>query len=90
MRNGRKLSVGTLREFFALFPIGLVALPAGWLFVAFLMAGLREVGEPARKARIVDLAAESHRGHSWPFVLGGVASAVGLLLYALSSRGSRD
>ncbi len=117
-RYGRRPFVLATFALFALFPVGLVVLPAGWLFVAFVIAGLREVGEPARKARIVDLAAESHRGrvigfyylirglatipapflggllwqrdHSWPFVLGGVASAVGLLLYALGSRGSRD
>ena len=40
----------------------LITLPSQWIFLAFAIAGLREVGEPARKARIVDLAPETHRG----------------------------
>ena len=32
-----------------------------WLVVAFVVGGLREVGEPARKALIIDLAAPSLR-----------------------------
>jgi len=48
--------------FFTLFPLCLVGLPPAWLFVAFIIGGLREIGEPARKARIVDLAHESYRG----------------------------
>ena len=44
------------------FPIILAGLPAEWLIVAFVAAGLRELGEPARKALIVDLADASHRG----------------------------
>ena len=103
--------------FFALFPLSLVALPAEWLFLAFAVAGLREIGEPARKARIVDLAEEAHRGrvvglyyllrglaaipapllggllwqygYGWPFVVGGLASALGLGVYAVSSEPRR-
>jgi MFS family permease len=33
-----------------------------FLVIAFIVAGLREIGEPARKALIVDLAGETHRG----------------------------
>ncbi len=47
---------------FALFPVALVTLPVAWITAAFVLAGLREFGEPARKARIVDLATEEHRG----------------------------
>ena len=47
---------------FAIFPLALVTLPTAWIVVAFVLAGLREFGEPARKARIVDLAHEEHRG----------------------------
>lgn len=55
--------------FFALFPLtfALYALFPVWnvttfLFIAFITAGLREIGEPARKGMIVDLAGEDRRG----------------------------
>lgn len=55
--------------FFALFPLvfALYSLtPEGkittLLIVAFIVAGLREIGEPARKGFIVDLAGEARRG----------------------------
>jgi MFS family permease len=100
--------------FFTLFPLSLVIVPPAWLFVPFIIGGLREIGEPARKARIVDLAHESHRGRivglyyfvrgsatipaallggllwqidfAWPFILGGLVSGLGLVLYAASSQ----
>ena len=51
--------------FFALFPLALVtASSLAWITVAFVIAGLREVGEPARKALIVDLAMETARGRA--------------------------
>jgi MFS family permease len=47
---------------FALMPIAVVrASSFAWLVVAFVIGGLREVGEPARKALIIDLAAASLR-----------------------------
>lgn len=51
--------------FFALFPLALVQAtgPAG-LVPAFAVAGLREVGEPARKALIVDLSDAAVRGRA--------------------------
>ncbi len=113
-RWGRQPFVLATFAFFALFPISLVLLPAKWIVLAFIVAGLREIGEPARKARIVDLSEEAHRGrviglyylirglttipapllggllwqngHSWPFILGGVASGLGLALYAIRPR----
>ena len=113
-RWGRQPFILATFAFFALFPLSLVALPSQWLFLAFVLAGLREIGEPARKARIVDLAEETHRGrviglyylirgsvtipapllggllwqhgYSWPFLLGGLVSALGLGLYALWPR----
>ncbi len=115
-RFGRQPFILATFTFFTLFPLSLIILPPNWLFVAFIIAGLREIGEPARKARIVDLAKESHRGrviglyylirglvtipapflggllwqHNfvWPFLLGGLISGVGLVLYASSSRGA--
>ncbi len=61
-RFGRQPFILATFTFFTLFPLSLIILPPNWLFVAFVIAGLREIGEPARKARIVDLAKESHRG----------------------------
>ncbi len=61
-RWGRQPFILATFAFFALFPLGLIALPSQWLFLAFVIAGLREIGEPARKARIVDLSEEAHRG----------------------------
>lgn len=51
--------------FFAIFPLVLVnAAKFFWIVLAFVMAGLREIGEPARKAWIVDLAQETIRGRT--------------------------
>jgi len=42
--------------FFALFPLSLAVAPDGWgLAAAFVVYGLREIGEPARKALITSL-----------------------------------
>ena len=47
---------------FALMPIAVVwASSFAWLVLAFVIGGLREVGEPARKALIIDLATASLR-----------------------------
>lgn len=113
-RFGRQPFILATFAFFSLFPISLIILPPDWLFLAFVIAGLREIGEPARKARIVDLAEEAHRGrviglyylirglavipapllggllwqhsHTWPFILGGVVSSLGLSLYAIKPQ----
>ncbi|TAK59853.1 MAG: MFS transporter [Bacteroidetes bacterium] len=51
--------------FFALFPLVLVnATSFVLLIIAFITAGLREIGEPARKAQITDLAKISARGRT--------------------------
>jgi MFS family permease len=48
---------------FAVFPLALVLIPsARWLVAVFVIGGLRHVGEPTRKALIVDLAEGPHRG----------------------------
>jgi predicted MFS family arabinose efflux permease len=50
---------------FALFPLAVIAAHSfAWLVLAFIIGGLREVGEPARKALIVDLAEPSHRARA--------------------------
>lgn len=45
--------IGVTFVFFALFPLALVLVPTNdWLWLAFVVYGLREIGEPARKAMI--------------------------------------
>jgi MFS family permease len=64
-RLNRKPFVLLTFAFFALFPLALAtAEGAAWLTVAFVIAGLRETGEPARKALILDLAAAGARGRA--------------------------
>jgi MFS family permease len=64
-RIGRKPLVTATFVAFALFPIAVVAadsFPA--LVAAFIVGGLREIGEPARKALIVDLAQPRFRART--------------------------
>ncbi len=68
-RWGQSPFIALTFGFFALFPLAFglysalpgVAVPI-FLTAAFIIAGLREIGEPARKAMIVDLAGASRRG----------------------------
>jgi MFS family permease len=64
-RVGRKPFVIATFVCFALFPIAVVAAPNfRWLVVAFIIGGLREIGEPSRKAMIVDFAEPHLRARS--------------------------
>jgi len=64
-RIGRKPFVTATFVAFALFPVAvLLARDFATLVAAFVVGGLREIGEPARKALIVDLAAPSLRARS--------------------------
>jgi MFS family permease len=59
---GLKPFIGVTFVFFALFPLALAVAPDGWgLVLAFVVNGLREVGEPARKALITTLLPEEVR-----------------------------
>ena len=50
---------------FALFPVAIVfASNFAWLIVAYVIGGLREIGEPYRKAMIVDLAHDNIRART--------------------------
>ncbi len=50
---------------FALYPITVIlAHNFGALILAFLVGGLREIGEPSRKAMIVDFAGQQLRGRT--------------------------
>ena len=62
---GRKPFVILTFVSFALFPLTVViASSFSLLVVAFIIGGLREIGEPARKAMIVDFAVEDVRARS--------------------------
>jgi MFS family permease len=64
-RIGRKPFVIATFLSFALFPLAvIIASTFGLLVIAFAIGGLREIGEPARKAMIVDFAAPEVRGRS--------------------------
>src|SRR3989454_11758361 len=55
--------IGLTFVFFALFPLTLAIVPDGWgLILAFVVYGLREIGEPARKALITSLLPRDVRG----------------------------
>ena len=64
----KKPYIGLTFLFFALFPISLILFgqPFGFagLILAFVVGGLRELGEPARKAMIADLVADDLRSQS--------------------------
>ncbi|HKS04911.1 MAG TPA: MFS transporter [Gemmatimonadaceae bacterium] len=62
---GRKPVVATTFAAFAAFPLLMVAASSfAGLALAFLVAGIREIGEPARKALIVDLAVPHTRART--------------------------
>jgi MFS family permease len=64
-RFGKRLPVIVTFLMFAAFPLAVgLARDAAGLTVAFVIAGLRELGEPARKAMIVDASPEDARGQT--------------------------
>lgn len=64
-RVGRKPFVIATFLSFALFPVAIiVASNFALIVLAFVIGGLREIGEPARKAMIVDFAKENLRARS--------------------------
>ncbi|HKH47238.1 MAG TPA: MFS transporter [Thermoanaerobaculia bacterium] len=92
-RMNRKPFVLVTFGFFALFPLALAtATGPAWLAAAFVIAGLRETGEPARKALIVDLASAGARGRAVGlyYLVRGLAvfpaSLVGGWLWTLDRR----
>lgn len=73
--------------FFALFPVAVVfARSFAQMAAAYVLGGLREIGEPARKALIVDLSPSESRGRSVGayyavrgFAVAGAAAVGGVL-----------
>jgi MFS family permease len=90
-RLGRKLFVTATFLSFALFPLAVIGASSfALLAFAFVIGGLREIGEPARKAMIVDFAREGVRARSVGlyYLVRSLtitpASAIGGLLWSLS------
>jgi MFS family permease len=87
----KKPFIGLTFIFFALFPLTLASLGAAWgvwgLVLGFIIGGLREIGEPARKAMVTELAPPAFRtqaiGVYWALRSAGVmfAPLVGGLLF---------
>jgi MFS family permease len=64
-RTGKKPFVTATFLAFALFPLAVVMSRGFWpLVIAFTIGGLREIGEPARKALIIDLAEPALRART--------------------------
>lgn len=91
----KKPFIGLTFVFFALFPLALVTL-SGWagvwgMVLAFVVGGLREFGEPARKAMITELVPGDCRtqaiGIYWAVRSAGImpASLLGGLIWVLAS-----
>jgi predicted MFS family arabinose efflux permease len=87
--------IGLTFVFFALFPLTLAVVPDGWgLAVAFVVYGLREIGEPARKALITSLVPKDVRaqgvGLYWGIRSVAVcwASLVGALVWVWLGPGA--
>jgi MFS family permease len=92
-RMGRKPFVIITFLSFALFPLAVILAPNfGLLVVAFIIGGLREIGEPARKAMIVDFAQENLRARSVGlyYLVRSLsitpAAAIGGLLWSFNPR----
>jgi MFS family permease len=92
----KKPYIGLTFLFFALFPVSLIllgqTLGALGLAAAFVIGGLREIGEPARKAMVADLVPPDVRtqaiGLYWSVRSLAVmwASPVGAVLWVLGDR----
>lgn len=88
-RSSRRPFVTATFLFFSVFPLVLVLAPSAtvWLVPVFIIGGLREFGEPARKALIMDLAGRPGRGRqigAYNMVRGiavSLSPLVGGLLY---------
>jgi MFS family permease len=92
-RVGRKPFVIATFFSFALFPLAVIAASSFTLLVlAFVVGGLREIGEPARKAMIVDFAQDNVRARSVGlyYLVRSLsitpAAAIGGLLWSITPR----
>jgi MFS family permease len=82
--RGRDPWIALTYAFFAAFPLALAFSTSLWaLVIAFILMGLREIGEPPRKAMIVDLARERRRSVD----VGAYYLARGLAVFPASLLG---
>jgi MFS family permease len=76
---GMQPFIGLTFVFFTLFPLVLIWVPDGWIWLAFVVYGLREIGEPARKATITTSMPEAIRargvGLYWGIRAFGICSS---------------
>ncbi|MCE5277484.1 MAG: MFS transporter [Planctomycetaceae bacterium] len=92
-RFGKKPFVAITFGFFTLFPLALYFSTSLWpLVAAFVLRGLKEFGEPTRKALIMDLAPEDRKAAIFGLyyllrdVLVSVAAFGGAWLWAISAE----
>ena len=92
-RIGRKPFVIVTFFSFALFPLAIIfAMNFSFLILAFVIGGLREIGEPSRKAMIVDSARDDLRARSVGlyYLIRSLsitpAAAIGGLLWRISPK----
>jgi MFS family permease len=90
-RLGKPAVVALTFVFFLLFPLALLfARSYGLLVIAFVLRGLKEIGEPTRKSLILDLCPEHARAthFGWYYCvrdsLAAVAAALGAVLWNAS------
>ena len=92
-RTGKKPFVLVTFVFFTLFPLALMFCHSFWLLVpAFVLRGLKEFGEPTRKALIMDLAPEDCKAGMFGLyylmrdLIVSVAAFGGFALWELSPK----
>lgn len=91
-KNTKKPFVVTTFTFFTLFPLVLLfARSFGMMIIAFIIRGLKEFGEPTRKALIMDLAPEDRKAATFGLyyllrdVIVSIAAFGGALLWDAST-----
>jgi len=94
-RTTKKPYVAATFGFFALFPLLLLFSRSFWtMAIAFVVRGLKEFGEPTRKALIMDLAPEGKKAGTFGVyylvrdVLVSIAAFAGALLWDASAAGA--
>ncbi len=92
-RSGKKPFVLATFAIFTIFPLALMAASSfAWLVPVFVLRGLKEFGEPTRKALIVELAPEGQKAAMFGFYYlvrdGAVTAAAigGALLWEMGPR----